>query len=68
MTADLCPSPVFNSIHLFILSRNMYRAPAMCQNILDNGDSRENKAFSFMGSYNDKNNDKIVVMIIINSH
>lgn len=39
----------------------------MCQNILDNGDSPENKAFSFMGSYNDKNNDKIVVMIIIKS-
>lgn len=68
MTADLCPSPVFNSIHLFTLSKNMYRAPAMCQNILDNGDSRENKAFSFMGSYNDENNDKIVVMIIHNSH
>ena len=26
----------------------------MCQNILDNGDSPENKAFSFMGSYNNR--------------
>lgn len=59
---------VLYSIHLFIFLRNMYWAPTTCQNILDNGDSPENKAFSFMGSYNDKNNDKIEVMIIINSH